>query len=951
MQRISGKRIGQIGSFFVLMIIFAILISVQGKAGEADTVRVGYFDMGNYNTLDAGGTMHSYDASYLDEIAKYTGLEFEFVHCETWLNATKMLADKEIDLIGTTQWTREREDQFEYCLENYGYSIGELATLPDKAVSYEDYEAIGKMKIGVMYNYIHLDALNACLKKNNCAAEIVLFDTFREVEDALKDGTVDAIAANSHMLFQDWIVIEKYSYDPIYFISWKGNTQLTDRIDRALIQSHIEHPDFDDVLMKEYFPTVDQTVLTKQEQDYIDSLDSLSFCFCTNEGYLCRMENGHYVGIHPAVARRVCDLLGVEYREVEFDYPKLIKGLSEINNSGDIGNGAGDNKAVALADEVKSMGIDVWGDFFYEQTWADTLGVGITDPYLKASYYQIKRRGTMIDPVTCKVAAVRGIRYTSRIIGGYSSRQIVWCDDFESCIKAVKSGKADMTVINTLAAEYYLAMFQYHDLSATLIADTNQSAMAIVNDDTGLLTSIINKTLHSISNDEMNALIRTETSKSPEQNILLAYFYQHTTRAVLILIALVTGIVVLLAMIYIAYKSRKQNAKLLKATNAKSDFLARMSHDIRTPLNVIIGMSHLAQENDNPQDTQECLGKIDVSSEFLLGLVNDVLDMEHIERGTIELHPVPYSGQKFRKYIETVIRPLCKEKNLKFVFEVDYDESFTVMQDTLRINQIYFNLLSNAVKYTPEGGTIAFQTRTKKISDARIAMDVRISDTGIGMSEEFQKHMFEAFAQENQVMTSLNQGSGLGLSIVKRLCDAMGITIRVTSVMGKGTTYELHGEFDLPSMPLPEEFSDQNVGEEDLSVLNGRKILVCEDHMLNQEILRRLLQSRGMIPLIAEDGKKGVDAFLKSIPGEYSAILMDIRMPIMDGIEAAKAIRASSRPDAKNVPIIALSANAYEEDIRKSFDAGMNAHLAKPVDAKILYETIVRLQGESGSVE
>ena len=255
MQRISRKRIGQISSFFVLMIIFTILISFQGKAGETDTVRVGYFDMGNYNTLDAGGTMHSYDASYLDEIAKYTGLHFEFVYRETWTNPPNMLAGKEIDLIGTTQWTRDRETQFEYCLENYGYSIGELATLPDQAVSYEDYEAIGKMKIGVMHNYIHLDALNASLKNNNCAAQLVLFDTFREVEDALKDGIVDAVAANSHMLFQDWTVIEKYSYDPIYFISWKGNTQLTDRIDRALIQSHIDHPDFDDILMSENIPS------------------------------------------------------------------------------------------------------------------------------------------------------------------------------------------------------------------------------------------------------------------------------------------------------------------------------------------------------------------------------------------------------------------------------------------------------------------------------------------------------------------------------------------------------------------------------------------------------------------------------------------------------------------------------------------------------------------------
>ena len=386
-------------------------------------------------------------------------------------------------------------------------------------------------------------------------------------------------------------------------------------------------------------------------------------------------------------------------------------------------------------------------------------------------------------------------------------------------------------------------------------------------------------------------------------------------------------------------------AQAKSASTAKTEFLTRVSHDMRTPLNVIIGMNHLAQENDNPKDTDVCLKKIDISSEFLLGLINDVLDLERIESGKIQLSLAPYTADEFAQYISSVIRPLCEQKSVDFHYTIDAPDNFTILQDKLRINQIYFNILSNAVKFTPEGGQIDFHTVASRKGD-KILLDVSVTDTGIGMGEAFQAHMFESFTQENRGIPAYSAGSGLGLAIVKRLCDLMGMTISVKSELGHGTTFYIHGEYD--TAPAAPNQGKAAVPASKRDHLAGKTVLVCEDHPLNQEITRRLLEKKGVVCLLAEDGRRGVDCFKASALNDISAVLMDIRMPVMDGLEAARQIRALERADAKTVPIIALSANAYDEDVHKCLDAGMNAHLSKPINPERLYKALEEFMHTEG---
>jgi len=397
---------------------------------------------------------------------------------------------------------------------------------------------------------------------------------------------------------------------------------------------------------------------------------------------------------------------------------------------------------------------------------------------------------------------------------------------------------------------------------------------------------------------------------------------------------------------------QQENAKKLsqaladarRANRAKSDFLSRMSHDMRTPLNGIIGMTYLAQEIDNPPGTKNCLNKIGVSSQFLLGLINDVLDMAKAESGKMELHPEPYDIRQFIEYVESVIKPLCTEKNIHLVFDLQPIKKRKPVMDPLRFNQICFNLLSNAVKYTPEGGTVTLRIHDKIVSQTRFSMELEISDTGIGMSEEFQKSMFESFTQENRSDISQTRGTGLGLAIVKKVIELMNGSIEVCSELGEGTTFRIQFEFDsVPAEPIVNTVTAEHT-EEYIS-LAGKHILLCEDHPLNQEIAQTLLHKKNMIVVIAENGLVGIEKFSGSAPGYYDAILMDIRMPIINGYEATRKIRAMNRSDAKSVPIIAMTADIFSESIQEANQAGMNAYMTKPIDPRKLFDTLRECMG------
>lgn len=386
-------------------------------------------------------------------------------------------------------------------------------------------------------------------------------------------------------------------------------------------------------------------------------------------------------------------------------------------------------------------------------------------------------------------------------------------------------------------------------------------------------------------------------------------------------------------------KLQEAAVKANHASMAKTDFLARMSHDIRTPLNGIIGMNYLAmKETDDPKVT-EYLNRIDISSKFLLSLINDILDVSKAESGKIELHLEPYPISEFNLYIKSVIEPLCQQKNIRFELHENVSADEVPVLDIARSNQVTFNLLSNAVKFTPAGGTVSLTIHERQTSPGRAEIEQIITDTGIGMSREFLEHMYEPFTREYPT-ADYRSGSGLGLAIVKNLVKLMGGTIKAVSEQGKGTSITVTYPADMKDRAALDELKKAAAHPDPLR-MDGMRLLLCEDNELNAQIASQLLQLKGASVDIAVNGRIGLEKFAQSSPGTYAAVLMDIRMPEMDGLTAAGKIRELEREDAGTVPIIAMTANAYQEDIKKCLDTGMNAFIPKPIDPDKMYQIIL----------
>ena len=379
------------------------------------------------------------------------------------------------------------------------------------------------------------------------------------------------------------------------------------------------------------------------------------------------------------------------------------------------------------------------------------------------------------------------------------------------------------------------------------------------------------------------------------------------------------------------------------ANHAKSDFLANMSHDIRTPMNAIMGMTTLIERDAQlPDKVREYTKKIQCSSRHLLGIINDVLDMSKIESGKTIINVGEFYLPELLEQMDAAFRPQTDAKKQKFEIMIQNLEHKWLLGDSMRLLQILNNLLSNAYKYTPVGGTICIEVQEMEQSSSSYAkLCFKVMDNGIGMSRKFLAQIYDSFTREERSVTNTIQGTGLGMSIVKSLVDLMGGSIDVESMQGKGTCFELILDFRISEKTVTDCSKQKEEKEEtDTSQLRGMHFLCAEDNELNAEILKELLHMEGAECVICPNGRTVVENFEKSAPGDYDMILMDVQMPVMNGYEATKAIRRGNHPLALTIPIVAMTANAFSEDVQKSLSAGMNAHISKPMDMKKLARVV-----------
>lgn len=471
----------------------------------------------------------------------------------------------------------------------------------------------------------------------------------------------------------------------------------------------------------------------------------------------------------------------------------------------------------------------------------------------------------------------------------------------------------------------------YNILTSLERDDASEAGIAAIRSSLTHGTSIeINEQINGIqwliqifpSDSSRNIAITIPTSLTAEETFVR--MKNSTLYSVIIALALV--LLVILWLIYLFRRGQALEVVRAKA-EAKSDFMSKMSHDIRTPLNAIIGMHQLALESVGEQEVVlDCLRKAKVTGEYLVSLINDVLDMSRIESGRMTLAHQPFSMEEVLTHIHQMEGNFAAEKQIAFQLQYATPITSDFAGDAVRIRQCLMNLVSNSIKFTPVGGMVTLCYEEEKLDEGHFQVTLTVEDTGVGMSEEFLRRIFTPFEQEYSSLTSEYKGSGLGLSIVHNLVSLMNGTIKVDSVLGKGSSFRialpLEAVEKAKPIPAPTEIS---------SILQGMRILLAEDHPMNRRMASKLLMKLGLVVDEAENGQMVLEAFQKAPEGYYALIFMDINMPVMDGLEAAKAIRSTDRPDAKTIPIVALSANAYEEDRKRSVQAGMNAHLAKPI--------------------
>ena len=757
------------------------------------------------------------------------------------------------------------------------------------------------------------------------------------MEEALQSGNVDAIAASSLRKTNNERIVDKFDSSDFYVIVKKGNTELLNEINYAIDQMNAVEGDWKTTLYNKNYESIETKNLeyTEKEKSIISqySKDNPLHVLCDPTRYpYSYNENGEMKGIIPDYFRKIADYAGISY---EF--------LTPVTRDEYI--------AYQKNKETTDMSIDARME---TDNYAETNKWGITAPFITMQMARVTRRD--FDGKINVVATVDQTVANSIEDAMAPGAEKLMCSTRQEMMEAVRKGKADAAFVYYYMAQAFVNSDTTGTMTYTLLEQpTFTYRMVISSTENHALAGILTKAMYAMSQNLVEDLAAQYTTYKATELTFVDWIRLHPVATVLVLLIfgwLLTAMAVTMVRLSDKKKTlrRRTRRKLRKwrnwqsmhrlQTKAKTAFLSHMSHDMRTPMNAIIGFTGIAMKNNTVRRSEELSGKIDESSEHLLSLINDILDLTRIESGKVNYNPVPADVKNITDSALDITKGFLTNRDINFKIQREEAKIPNVLADPARLRDVLVNILSNAVKFTPDGGTITFEARCQeKGGDGYINMRYRISDTGIGMSDEFTKEVFEEFAQEDSGVRTQYHGVGLGMAIVKKYVDMMGGTISVQSKKHEGTTFTV----DIPLEITDKECNKSDTGISEKVNLTGVNVLLAEDNELNAEIAAVQLEEFGMNVERAVDGKNAVEIFRNHPEGTLDVILMDIMMPEMNGYEAAKAIRAmNDRPDGKNIPIIAMTANSFAEDVQASLDAGMNAHLSKPIVIDEVIKTIIR---------
>ena len=946
MRKTGGGAIYRLVSWFLALLFAAVsfcqpALAAGTSAVEHQIVHVGFFRFDGYHEMNNEGEKSGYGYDFLQMIAGYANFKYIYVgYQKSWNDMLDMLDSGEIDMLTYAVKLPQYEERFDFSEHSIGTSSAILTTsTSNTAFAANDYRPFDGMRVGFIRGANRKAAFDDYAKEKGFSYTPVYYEDIAGMQAALAAGSeIDAMVSDELRIPSNEVIIDKFDRQDIYVMVKKGNTELLHTIDEAIRKLNMADPGWNVDLKKKYFFS-DYSAsfsMTPTETKYIEGLSSsgtkLKVLFHPARYPFSYYKDGEAAGVLVDTFKNIAAKYGLPYEFVMTDSPDEYYKLRE------------DDEA------------DIVLDFAESTDEAEVLGYRLTSSYADANCSVITSNSYTGIPDTA--AVVEGSAIFNDIAKESNPRmKISNYATFEDCVDAVKSGAVDCTYTYSITAQIYVIEDQTNSIKATqLNARTFQFRLAVNSDADMALYGLLNKATHSQDSADTNELLNAYVLAAKRDYSLWSYFTDHP-------IALIAAISAMMLVLVGFILFQRKNSRRLRASNdaleasrgalenalaeansanaAKTRFLSQMSHDIRTPLNGIIGMTGIAADNvEDPERVSDALDKIRHSSDHLLTLINDILDLNRIESGKMTIAHEPTDIRATIDQCTEVLKGSVINRDLKIITDMECIEYPFVLTDALHIRQILINIISNAVKFTPDGGSIIFRTDGRRDETGDILLcRFEVADTGIGMSEEFQKHIFEAFVQEDTYNARTQfKGSGLGMSIVKQLVDMLGGSVNIKSELHAGTSVivELPLEINKNAVEKPE----ASPGEERRYSFAGAHVLLAEDNEINMEIAKALLESSGIRVDTAEDGQIAVEAFAASAAGEYRCILMDVMMPNMNGYEATRAIRAMERPDAKTIPIIAMTANAFAEDVQEAMDNGMNAHIAKPINVRIVMETL-----------
>ena len=945
----NRKKSTVLGAGIFVVLVIWIILTVPCRAAETDNdekqsqiIRVGSFE-DTFDYVDKNGVRRGYGYELMQALAGYTGWKFEYVKCD-WSNCFDKLENGEIDIMGDISYTDERAQRMLFSDEAMGEEKYILyADLADMDIGMSDFKSLDGKRIGVLMGTEPEIMLTQWENKNGIHTEHVNVNNNDDVEKKLANQEIDCFVSLEESIWSEQGIssITTIGKSGIYFAINKERSDIKTELDYAMRQLDQESPFFKADLYKKYFTLDYRQILTGEEKSWLEEHGDIRIGFLNNDPAIFARDEAteKLTGMLAEYTSYAKDCLGnqvLKFYIQEYDsYDEMTQALQ--NREIDMVFYAGRNPDFAEKN----------GYALTNTAWTYSL-MAVTDE----KKFDEDRLYTVAVPKE-KDALKQHIAFC------YPQWKLVDYDSLEDAADMVMNEKADCFLIGTSQALKY---DNERDFKSVPLTKTMEACFAVRGGE-GPILSILNKTLKAMPSDMLTSALAIYDSTADK--VTFWDFVKDNMPAFFVTAGFSSlGIIgIILVLLRKARKAetvaklaandtQKLNDKLeiaLKkaedASLAKTRFLNNMSHDIRTPMNAILGYAQIMEDELNGKEMPEVsehLEKLQQSGNLLLSIINNVLDMARIESGRMELDENYCRIEDVWKSLFAVFDENAMKKNIALHYAMNVEHEH-VLTDVTKVKEILVNILSNAIKYTPAGGSVMVDVDELPCDESGyMIVKIRVSDTGIGMSQDYQTKIFEAFTREQNTTKSKIAGTGLGMSIVKKYVDLLGGTINVESELGKGSTFTVTLKHRIAdeSYYVKKHIEEPGTGSE---ILEGRNILLTEDNDLNAEIAEAILERAGLKTERVEDGIQCVNRIMEMPVGTYDMILMDIQMPKMDGYKATQAIRNLPDRDKACIPIIAMTANAFVEDKRDAIAAGMNGHIAKPIQVDKLLSMLAEV--------